>query len=144
MRSIATASIILACALIGSCSPKIDDAKTIVKEQLLDGESARFENVVSQKTELVNGAIQPASTSAVCGWVNAKNRMGGYTGAQRFVVKAGTPTFGTAADEEWSEAFIMCVVHSDDKSATDRLSREGDRALDALGEAVNALKNAQD
>lgn len=140
--SVMTASIALL-MLATACSPQIDDAKIVVKEQLVDGQSALFENVVVQKTEIVNGVLQSVSTPAVCGWVNSRNRMGGYTGAQRFVVKVGVPTFGDATDSEWSEAFMMCIIHSDDKAAGDRLTREGNRALDAYEKAVNELSKEQ-
>ena len=125
--------------VLAGCSSQVNDAKTVVKEQLTDPESAQFENVVTQKTVMVGNAIQPVDVPATCGWVNGANRLGGMAGAERFVVKAGVSTFGDASDREWSEAFMMCVVHSNDTAANDRLSREGARAIEAYGDAVEAL-----
>lgn len=129
-----------ALALAGCESGQIADAKTNVKEQLVDGASARFSNVVVQKTQMSEDeqTIVPAVTPAVCGWVNGKNRMGGYTGDERFLVKDGFPTF-TRNEDGWAGAFAECVIHSEDKAANDRLTREGRRAIDAYGDAVDAL-----
>lgn len=129
-----------AMALAGCGDPAIKDAQTEVREQLVDSQSAQFENVVVQKTQMSEDdqTIVPVVTPAVCGWVNAKNRMGGYTGAERFLVKDGFPTF-TRNEEGWAGAFAECVIHSDDKAANDRLTREGRRAIDAYRDAVDAL-----
>lgn len=133
------AALLVVAIFLAGCSRQVNDAKSVVKEQLTDPKSAQFENVVTQKTTMVGDTIQPVEVPATCGWVNAANRMGGMAGAERFVVKAGVPTFGDASDPEWSDAFVMCVVHSDNKAANDRLTREGSRAMESYGEAVEAL-----
>lgn len=131
----------LAMTLAGCGNAQVNEAKTVVKEQLTDPASAQFENVVIQKTILVGETIQPVTVPATCGWVNAANRMGGMVGAERFIVKAGVRTFRDDS-AEWAGAFAECVIHSDDKAATDRLSREGERAIQAYGDAVDALNKA--
>jgi len=75
MRAIAAAAL---CALAACSSPVESAAKEAVKAQLVDPESARFRNVVTQ-----------AKTGAVCGEMNAKNRMGGYVGFTEFYVIDG-------------------------------------------------------
>lgn len=60
----------------------IDRAQANIAERLTDPESARYKSLV-----------QVHRTGAVCGRVNAKNRMGGYDGFKGFVVRevAGVP-----------------------------------------------------
>jgi hypothetical protein len=62
-------------------------AKWSIEERLNDPESARYKS-----TFLVR------RTGAVCGFVNSKNRMGGYDGFKGFVVSDGD-----AGDEVWIE-----------------------------------------
>jgi tetratricopeptide (TPR) repeat protein len=54
------------------------EAEFSVKQQLIDPSSAQFEKPVVNK-----------SARTVCGVVNAKNRLGGYTGKQLYVYTAG-------------------------------------------------------
>lgn len=56
----------------------IEQAKTLVVHDLLDPSSAQFRDLKFHER-----------TGAVCGELNAKNRMGGYTGFRRFYVKDG-------------------------------------------------------
>jgi hypothetical protein len=53
----------------------IEDAKNLVSQLLLDKESARFDKVLYSRENAI-----------VCGYVNAKNKMGGYVGYRRFIV----------------------------------------------------------
>jgi hypothetical protein len=55
--------------------PFISKAKTRVKQQLRDPDSARFQDV---KVKVVGGK------KVVCGLINAKNSMGGMTGTHPF------------------------------------------------------------
>jgi hypothetical protein len=79
--SAARRSLLLAAAAAAAGCDKIpgtqsfaeEKAKRAVAEQLLDPASALFRNVVSE-------------AGKVCGEVNAKNKMGAYTGFSRFVV----------------------------------------------------------
>ena len=116
----------------GTTAHKVEAAKTIVREELVDGASAQFEDVV------VSGA--GAGPAMVCGWVNSKNRMGGYTGAVKFLVSEGrVRQLGAVRDEAYSGKFGACVAGH--KAATDRMRRDGDRALDAYEAAVSDLKS---
>lgn len=71
------ASFVVMALLVASCdllpTPE-NDAKKAVKSLLIDTESARFERV-----------IVPEGGGAVCGFVNGKNRMGGYAGETPFI-----------------------------------------------------------
>lgn len=145
LGTLALALAVAGCQFIpGSEAQQIEAAKKSVREQLVDGRSARFENVVAQSTTLVGGSLQPVKTPAVCGWVNSKNRMGAYAGPERFVVREGVLTFGDASDSEWSEAFTMCIVHSDSTQAQERLTREGQRAIERYADAVEKLAEEQE
>ncbi|WP_374472184.1 hypothetical protein [Arenimonas sp.] len=57
----------------------VNDAKREVRRNLIDPSSAEFESV-----------YQNSNTGAVCGLVNAKNRMGAYVGATPFVYEEGS------------------------------------------------------
>lgn len=73
-------ALIISLALAG-CSPgpsdsdKLEKMKSIIKETLIDGESAQFSDLKYYK-----------STNFGCGFVNAKNKMGGYVGKKKFIV----------------------------------------------------------
>ena len=64
---------------IASCSPTqeshVQKVEGHIRSQMIDPESARFENVEEKRPGLV------------CGNVNGKNRLGGYTGSQPFVAR---------------------------------------------------------
>lgn len=62
---------LIATALLAGCG--YEEAKTAIKKQLNDPDSAKF-------SDIVDGATK----GDVCGMVNAKNRMGGYVGATPF------------------------------------------------------------
>lgn len=57
-------------------------AESDVRSRLSDPESARFERMVRN-----------TRTGTVCGFVNARNKLGGYVGPQAFVVDAGVVHF---------------------------------------------------
>jgi hypothetical protein len=62
--------------------PEVSAAEAAVREQLIDPDSAEFR----KETYFVNGSV--------CGQVNAKNQMGGYTGYTWFVY--GHPYVGVS------------------------------------------------
>lgn len=62
-------------------SKEIQNAKNIVKNSLLDGESAQFADLNFYE-----------KSNFVCGTVNAKNKMGGYVGKKKFVANLKTST----------------------------------------------------
>lgn len=66
--------------------------KQLVSKRLLDPESAQFSDGMAYRTE---------KRLAFCGRVNAKNRFGGYVGAQPYVVAAdGQVYLGASATSE--------------------------------------------
>ena len=73
MRRVIAAGICVAACLFSGCDTEIQGAQEAVRKQLIDPDSAKFEGVHVIK-----------STGAVCGYVNAKNRMGGYVGQTPF------------------------------------------------------------
>jgi hypothetical protein len=105
-------------------------AKAIVKETLVDPASAKFENIVT-------------SGEVTCGWVNSKNRIGGFVGAQRFMVKDQFDVFmdssASAVESgemsKWYREFLDCV--SDNEAAQARNTREFFRDV---GEISDELK----
>lgn len=65
-------------------------AKNAVRSVLNDPDSAQFEGLFRNK-----------KTGSVCGYVNAKNRMGGYVGRELFIVsRDGIVEFDTSSTEE--------------------------------------------
>jgi hypothetical protein len=72
--------------LAGCGKSAVEDAHELVKSVLTDPESAAFEG----EQVHANG-----SKLAVCGKVNAKNKMGGYVGFQRYIVADGAVTIMT-------------------------------------------------
>lgn len=77
---------VLILAVLAGCtdadSARIDLARNAVKEKLSDPGSAQFRN--DRITEAEPG-IKAKGGFYVCGEVNAKNRMGGYTGFTQYV-----------------------------------------------------------
>lgn len=72
----------------------IHQTKERIKQALNDPDSAMFSNVVFHR-----------NTGGACGVVNAKNRMGGYTGGTRFsIAKSGELRFDPNADMETESA----------------------------------------
>lgn len=81
---------LLACSatvilLMSGCSSKedkgIETAKKVVMQRLKDPDSAKFQNI-----RVINSdTIDKQSSFLICGEVNAKNSMGGYTGFTNFM-----------------------------------------------------------
>ena len=63
------------CNLDPSDSEELRKMKSMVKEMLIDGESAQFSELRYYK-----------STNYGCGKVNAKNKFGAYVGEKKFIV----------------------------------------------------------
>lgn len=117
---------------VSACSTdagQIHTAKNIVREELLDGSSAQFEDVVS--STITDGR------KLVCGWVNGKNRLGAYTGFEHFVVAEGAvQVLGNATRPGYETAFGACIARNAKASA--RQNRELDRAVADYEAAVEA------
>lgn len=67
---VAATAVLLGCDFIPS---QTNDAKATVKSYLIDPDSAKFSEVEKGKS------------NSVCGYVNSKNRMGGYVGKTPFI-----------------------------------------------------------
>lgn len=92
-------------------------ARSMVVEKLSDPNSALFSKVVVVPDRFVKG------TKNVCGYINAKNALGGYTGKKRFYVSQvasgdwdvsvdeGTPRDRCLFDVFWND---RCDVHGRD------------------------------
>jgi hypothetical protein len=91
--------------ILAGCSES--KAKERVKELLIDPTSAEFSDVHTK------GGV-------TCGFVNAKNRMGGFTGNQVFIVQDGVSEIldGVPSDE-----FLNDLASNCDKRVFDRFSR---------------------
>lgn len=59
---------------------QIADVQAVVAYTLVDPESARFRDITSVIVTKSNGG----TVQRVCGYVNAKNQMGGYAGFEMF------------------------------------------------------------
>lgn len=86
---LAAALALAACSV--SPAPAQDARLDLVRAALLDPESARFTNVRD-----ANGIL--------CGFVNAKNTFGGYTGPRAFAVTGRTVTIEGAAVNDYDRA----------------------------------------
>lgn len=106
---------LLALVALSACSPgasEIEYAKKVVSEELFDPSSAEFSDVAYMD-------------GAVCGWVNGRNRMGGYVGSTKFLVKDGYRIF--SQDTAWEEAFRACSLGNRETNA--RFWRDENREL---------------
>ena len=90
--------LITSATLLVSCSRQENMHKEVVKSQLTDPESAQFKNARQSKQD----------TEVWCGEINSKNRLGGYTGFQRYVIQ--TIGFGEVPPEE---VYISRLVTED-------------------------------
>jgi hypothetical protein len=74
--------ILVAITCLSACdrnTSRIEEAKKAVKEHLTDPDSAKFD-----------AEVAGADPKIVCGFVNSKNKMGGYDGRALFLFKRGT------------------------------------------------------
>ena len=69
---------VLALAGCEALDPGRAEAERAVKSQLIDPDTAQFSDI-----------FRNPETGAYCGHVNAKNRLGGYTGNKRFAFNNG-------------------------------------------------------
>lgn len=98
-------------ALLVGCDPGRIEAERAVKSVLIDPGSARFTNV-SRHPE----------TGAYCGWVNSRNKFGGYTGDKSFAFNDGT------------------VVFLPDPQSLQRSVREFERAVERMGRGTGSVE----
>ncbi len=57
----------------------VKQALEYTRNELIDPDSAKFTGLYAAKTD------NPNEKTVICGYVNAKNRLGGYTGKKRFM-----------------------------------------------------------
>lgn len=81
MRRALCAALVLGVVLTGCGKSRIEQAHELVKEGLTDPTSAMFKDDAERPQK--DGSV------AVCGRVNAKNRMGGYVGYRMYIVAEG-------------------------------------------------------
>ena len=82
MKKPAAVVVSLSLVVISGCEqlPGLEnEAKRAVRQSLFDPDSAKFESVLTNQ-----------GSGAVCGFVNAKNRMGAYVGSSPFVYQKGS------------------------------------------------------
>ena len=126
MNIVIAVSLFLTFAFVGGCAPvrqvqvepskpvklttkQINVVKKAVSKNLKDPYSARYRGIVASR---VND--WPIT---VCGWVNAKNSYGAYTGDAPFIGELGTigfyPSSGPSSDEyEAASIKRACAVKS--------------------------------
>lgn len=77
------AEFVVAAALVlfGCDSGNVGEAKALIEQQLIDPNSVQYDSIESY------------SNGVVCGNVNAKNRMGGFTGKKAFLYRRGVVEF---------------------------------------------------
>lgn len=94
-------------------APEIVAAKEAVQALLLDPDSAQFRKLM----------VRPANGSlvSVCGEVNAKNRMGGYNGFQRFYYIVAAKEAGIDPLEEGRH--VDALTSADEINAWNKFER---------------------
>jgi hypothetical protein len=85
--------VLTACNVVSGDSTEVSKMKLIVKDTLFDGESAQFSDLKYYK-----------STNFGCGFVNAKNKLGGYVGKKKFIVSLEQNAADIDPDRETPEA----------------------------------------
>jgi hypothetical protein len=85
---------------------EFSEAKAVIQRKLTDPESARFDDLFK---------VQTGRGEAICGLVNSKNRMGGYSGSVGFIFerasRSGTMMFSGDSDPDYSgaQAAAYCI-----------------------------------
>lgn len=79
----ALAALLPSCNYVpGTNSYKIAQTEIFIDEIVIDPESTKYRNVT------ISSIIAPNNGHTVCGEINARNKMGGYTGFTRFINNA--------------------------------------------------------
>lgn len=102
---------VAACALIlAACGSETSEVLKEVRGNLRDPDSAKFRNVtiVDAETQIADSPDK-AKWRSVCGEVNAKNAMGGYTGFSPFFSIIRAETGGAVVDAESAGRHIYFV-----------------------------------
>lgn len=94
--------VLVSCNFSPNDSEKLEKMKSLVKETLIDGESAQFSELKYYKL-----------TNHGCGNVNAKNKLGGYVGKKKFIVSLDQNLVTIDSDREIPEAPTKPSIASD-------------------------------
>jgi hypothetical protein len=110
-----------AAILISGCDSQVSAAKQAVADSLIDPGSVQYRNVASY------------SEGVVCGEVNAKNRMGGYTGFRRFVYNGPRKDAVEIIDDadRWTVRFCNNEAHK--RARVELEAAQGDLLLAKAG-----------
>lgn len=102
MRKLIGVVVFFPAIILGSCGPgaNVDAVISNVKDGLIDPYSAQFEDIK------VNDRL-------VCGKVNAKNRMGAFTGAETFLGYAGEDAAYSALTASGYGVMVSNIPDSD-------------------------------
>lgn len=95
---IAVLIVLSGCDLMPNDPSELKKVKSMVKEKLIDPESAQFSELKFYK-----------STKSGCGYVNAKNQFGGFTGRKRFVVLLEKDVVAIAPDTDTKISAIPII-----------------------------------
>lgn len=121
VRTTGVAAFIFIAIGLHGCDRAESQAKDLVKTKLLDPGSADFRGLRDVRDQF--------GVTAVCGEVNAKNRMGGYSGYRAFMVKSGQAVLQSRDDDVLAIAqsphFASCLeLPPDHLSEDDRETYE--------------------
>ncbi len=126
-------SLLLATALVASAAQALDmdQVKAAVGAQLKDPWSAHYRNV------RVSGKL-------ICGQVNAKNSMGGYTGFVPFYIKGSKVLIGSADPDDISAGLlvVMACARGDEAKPDpefDKKMAECDKVLTESGHTAEEI-----
>lgn len=113
MKKYIILAVVLATLLLSSCEQlpgAVNEAKREVRKSLIDPSSGKFESVFENQ-----------STGAVCGFVNAKNRMGAYAGTNPFVYEkiVGATLIQEPPKERDFERYFETIKFADSSDYTE-------------------------
>lgn len=97
--------VIFSIVLLMGCSEKTNEVEDSVREILIDPDSAKFFDIVTE-----NGIT--------CGIVNSKNEMGGYSGRRTFTIRDGRVSF--LGDDSFAEDLETAPCSMEAMSAISR------------------------
>lgn len=108
---------------VESVRAKAPAIREALNRELIDYPAARFRDV----RVTVNMSVAAPRAAYLCGYVNARNRMGGYTGWSRFMATAdeGGGLLVLASAGSASDIVLSATCDPDNLSAADPADRSG-------------------
>lgn len=82
----------------------VEFVQTIIKRKLKDPDSAKFEGL--------EGWTTTTGHAFVCGWVNAKNGFGGYTGRKPFMASLTRSTASSSLDVVAKDSLDLMLLRA--------------------------------